>query len=72
MENIEQYAKIQASSTITDSRADVYNIIDENAVGFWAPPLGIGHATVVLSWPKAYSVNKVLIKWKAAPPKVEV
>jgi hypothetical protein len=62
------------SATVSDSRArcNPYNVVDPNGYGWWAPAYDVGHAAIGLIFPRAYTVQKIKIKWKLKPPKVEI
>jgi len=66
------YGYATVSSTLGDSRANPYNPLDPNGYGWWAPPLDVNHAEYKLMLPKPFTIEKINIKWKLKPPRVEI
>jgi hypothetical protein len=60
------------SATVSDSRANPYNVVDPNGYGWWAPPLDVAHAFYQVLFERSYTVEKLIVKWKLKPPKVEI
>ena len=69
---MESYGFVTVSSSLSDTNCNPYSVVDPNGMGFWAPPVDIGHASYELIFERAYTVEKVVIKWKLKPPKAEI
>jgi hypothetical protein len=68
----ESYGLVTVSSSISDSRSNPYNVVDPNGYGWWAPPLDIGHAYYQVLFERVYTLEKLVIKWKLKPPRLEI
>jgi hypothetical protein len=66
------YGEVRVSASISDTRCNPYNVVDPNQYGWWAPPVDLAHAEYELQWPRPYTVEKIKLKWKLKPPRVEV
>jgi len=69
---VESYGFVTVSNTLSDSRANPYNVVDPNGYGWWAPVLDAAHAFYQVMFERPYTVEKIIIKWKTKPPRVEI
>ena len=69
---VQTYGSIYASGTISDSRANPYNIIDPNSAGFWAAPLYVKVAIWQIVFDRQYLVEEITIQYKYNALKVAV
>ena len=69
---VQTYGSIFASGTISDSRANPYNIIDPNSSGYWAAPLYVKVAIWQINFDRQYLVEEITIQYKYNALKVAV
>lgn len=72
IEIISQYGYVKVSGTLGDSRVNPYGPINLKSYDFWAPPLHVPHATYEVLFDRPYTVDKIEINWKVAPPVHEI
>ena len=70
--NIAPYGVVEATSTLFDSRANPYNVIDPNGYGWWGPHSEIDLADLTISFDRPYFVEKIIIRWHLKPPRYEL
>jgi len=58
---IQTYGSIYVSGTLSDSRANPYNVIDPNASGFWAVPFNVKVAIWQIVFDRQYLVEEINI-----------
>ena len=58
---VQTYGHINASATLSDSRANPYVVIDPNASGWWATPLDLDTAIWELMFDRKYLVETIII-----------
>ena len=56
---VQSFGVVKASATLSDSRSDPFNVIDPEASGWWATPIGVKQAYWEVQFDRKYLVEQI-------------